>query len=274
MSWFRLDDKAAFHSKMVTAGNEVCGAVWRAGAWCSEHNRSGFVPRAVAHLIASPKVWHRAIAAGMVDVSESGYRIHDFNDYNPTDEQAAALREKKQMAGRVGGLRSGETRSKNEAPASSTIEAPASAPASTSAIPESKQTRSRTHPVPIPEEKIPPLPSVAAPVGANTSAGGPRQRRKPETAAPRLSEPVAAWAETWKLPTEHPEFSRFLSHHQAKESLFRDWAAAWRTWLGNAEKYAANGARSGRIVQRDPPGIVREIGWFDPEDAAHAQTGS
>lgn len=184
MSWFRLDDKAAFHSKMVTAGNEVCGAVWRAGAWCSEHNRSGFVPSAVALLIAPAKVWRRATDAGMVDVTDGGFRIHDFNDYNPTDVEAAALREKKQLAGRAGGLRSGAQRSKTEASASSTIEAPASARASTSDIPQTKQTRSRTHPVPvpIPESPLPPEGGLPDQPSANDIEA------PPDDAEPKTSE--------------------------------------------------------------------------------------
>lgn len=34
------------------------------------------------------------------------------------------------------------------------------------------------------------------------------------------------------------EFDRFRNYHQAKGSRFRDWHAAWRTWVLNMVKYA------------------------------------
>lgn len=245
MSWFRLDDKAAFHSKMVSAGNEVCGAVWRAGAWCSEHNRSGFVPVAVAHLIASAKVWKRAIAVGMVELVEDGYRIHDFNDYNPTDAEAAALREKKRAAGRAGGLRSGEARSKNEAPASCLLEAPASAPASTSDIPESKQTRSRTHPVPIPEE-ITPLPS-----GAGPSPGEPKQKRGsrlPDDWSPNRETLVKLGVEGHRNPEKHlAKFADYWRAAPGSRGVKLDWEATFRNWVRNEN----SGSRGGFVRPQD-----------------------
>ena len=41
----------------------------------------------------------------------------------------------------------------------------------------------------------------------------------------------------------HKEFAAFRDHHTAKGSIFRDWQAAFRTWLRNAVKFAAKGAR-------------------------------
>lgn len=38
------------------------------------------------------------------------------------------------------------------------------------------------------------------------------------------------------------EADRFRNHHLAKGSRFRDWDAAWRTWLGNARKYGSRGS--------------------------------
>lgn len=41
----------------------------------------------------------------------------------------------------------------------------------------------------------------------------------------------------------HKEFAAFRDHHTAKGSIFRDWHAAFRTWLRNAVKFAAKGSR-------------------------------
>lgn len=49
------------------------------------------------------------------------------------------------------------------------------------------------------------------------------------------------------------EAGRFRDHHTAKGSRYRDWDAAWRTWLGNARKFArgnmAGKAATGRYGQ-------------------------
>jgi hypothetical protein len=39
------------------------------------------------------------------------------------------------------------------------------------------------------------------------------------------------------------ETAQMLDHHQAKGSTFRDWTAAWRTWMRNSQKFATQ--RSG-----------------------------
>ena len=45
--------------------------------------------------------------------------------------------------------------------------------------------------------------------------------------------------------TNH-EAEQFRNYHHAKGSTFKDWDAAWRTWLGNAKKFARSRlARSG-----------------------------
>ena len=46
------------------------------------------------------------------------------------------------------------------------------------------------------------------------------------------------------------EADRFANFHRSKQNRFRDWDAAWRTWLGNARKFGntqrgKGGARSG-----------------------------
>jgi hypothetical protein len=41
----------------------------------------------------------------------------------------------------------------------------------------------------------------------------------------------------------HQEFAAFRDHHVAKGSVFKDWDAAFRTWLRNAVKFAAKGGR-------------------------------
>jgi hypothetical protein len=43
------------------------------------------------------------------------------------------------------------------------------------------------------------------------------------------------------------EADRFRNHHQARQSRFRDWDAAWRTWLSNARRFAPRGVAGGAV---------------------------
>ena len=46
------------------------------------------------------------------------------------------------------------------------------------------------------------------------------------------------------------EADQFRNYHHSKQSRFRDWNAAWRTWVGNSIKFG----RSGRVVGGAKPG--------------------
>lgn len=47
------------------------------------------------------------------------------------------------------------------------------------------------------------------------------------------------------------EADRFGNYHRSKQSQFRDWNAAWRTWLSNARKFGKGG---GMARQAEPRG--------------------
>ena len=61
----------------------------------------------------------------------------------------------------------------------------------------------------------------------------------------------------------HHEADRFRDHHIARGTRFRDWDAAWRTWLGNARRFARGGVAGkaspgGRGQGRSLASIVAE----------------
>ncbi len=88
-----------------------------------------------------------------------------------------------------------------------------------------------------------PAPAASSPEVGESKAS----RRKPETPCPESlasDGEVLAWAERWKIPFDHAEFAGFLDLHRQKGSRWRDWSAAWRTWLRNAKKFAGRGAAS------------------------------
>ena len=50
------------------------------------------------------------------------------------------------------------------------------------------------------------------------------------------------------------ELANFLDHHAARGTVFKDWQAAFRTWLRNAVKFSSNAPASGRGRQSAAPG--------------------
>ncbi|HEX8106727.1 MAG TPA: hypothetical protein VF516_03315 [Kofleriaceae bacterium] len=64
-----------------------------------------------------------------------------------------------------------------------------------------------------------------------------------ETSAPEafeITEPMWSWAQEQGVPHARvePETAKFLDHHKAKGSRFKDWDAAWRTWMRNSVEFA------------------------------------
>lgn len=144
-----------------------------AGSWARGSKTDGFVPEDelerwdddwehLAKRLVAAEMWEPVTKDG-----EPGYLFHDWPEYNPTEAEIAALSNKRAEAGRLGGMRSGESRrtkqnsrkpkqtgeanggsrrSKSEAkePDSTLGEALASSNSEASA---SKQTRSKTNPI-------------------------------------------------------------------------------------------------------------------------------
>lgn len=190
MSWFRLDDKGAFHAKVTSAGNEAYGAWCRAGQLSCSLGSDGFIPFSTAKAIAPERVWRKLLSVGLLDPAEGGYQIHDFAEYNPTSaeviERRAEISAARAQAGRRGGLSTQaklkQTPSKREAELdfeSSKTEAPI--------------------PYPIPEDQIPPQRASAGvredgrPPAARRTLFDPREAttERPAPAGPRAPAPSA-----------------------------------------------------------------------------------
>jgi hypothetical protein len=76
-----------------------------------------------------------------------------------------------------------------------------------------------------------------------------RKRAPSRTTLPdgfALDDDLTAYATNRGVVDPDLEFERFRNHHAAKGSAFADWRAAWRTWVGRAIEYRANGNRSGK----------------------------
>lgn len=111
----------------------------------------------------------------------------------------------------------------------------------------------------------------------------PRRRRKPEVPIPEGWVPNEKNVEDARkrnltdAEIRH-EASQFRNKHLAKGSLFRDWDAAWRTWLGNIGKFSGGGmagkaAPPGRGPGRSLASIVAERRLGGSDDRGFADQG-
>lgn len=85
------------------------------------------------------------------------------------------------------------------------------------------------------------------------SLEGRRRARKPEVAIPENWIPsernvADAVARNFSQQDIEREADRFRNHHLAKGSMFRDWDAAWRKWLGNSQRFNGSGGMAGGAI--------------------------
>jgi hypothetical protein len=117
MPWFRVDDGFYDHPKAIAAGPAL--ALWlRAGCWCAKQLTDGYVPVGMlAPLGGNRGHANRLVEAratpggvGLWIPADGGWHFHDWSDYQPTRAEVEDKRAKRAEAGRLGGLRSGQTR--------------------------------------------------------------------------------------------------------------------------------------------------------------------
>ena len=97
MSWVRIDDHAPRHPKQLQAGPLACW-LWVCGlSYCSEHLTDGNIPSAALVTFNIPKPEREAerlVAVGLWDVTDTGYRVHDYHEYQPSKGQVAERKQR------------------------------------------------------------------------------------------------------------------------------------------------------------------------------------
>ena len=106
MAWLRIESNFASHRKVLAAGQQLGkGAVarvigiWTIGAcYAVAHLTDGLVPGIILADTRYDKkpgeIIDAMVAAGLLHAEGNGYRLHDFNDYNPS---AAEVLEKRRI---------------------------------------------------------------------------------------------------------------------------------------------------------------------------------
>lgn len=114
--------------------------------------------------------------------------------------------------------------------------------------------------------------SSSSSVGNNSSS---RAALKRGTKAPDhllITPDMRAWAASKGVTVDLDEETElFLDRHRSKGSVFKDWTAAWRTWMRNSVKFASERGIpqpvSSAADEYVPPQAPREV-VFDPDPGA------
>ena len=107
--------------------------------------------------------------------------------------------------------------------------------------PDAPQTPHDVRPNPAPD-----APEPSGTIKEASIEAAPKSRRRPELPIPQNWIPndkniADAQARHFSAKEIQDEADRFRDHHLARDTHFRDWDAAWRTWLGNSRKFAGRG---------------------------------
>lgn len=119
MPWFRIDDKAHSHPKLIKAGNAALGLWLRCGAYAAQHLTDGIVPGVVAELygtkpqaakLVKAGLWHEhghACSSCCPDPAPGDYVFHDFLDDGRNTSRARHEAERKKARDRQAKHREG-----------------------------------------------------------------------------------------------------------------------------------------------------------------------
>lgn len=139
MPWFRIDDDAHHHPKVLKARNEGFGAFARMGSWSMKYLTDGHIPEDVALEIAGGKAkLLKIVGAGFLEAADGGYQIHDHLDHNPSADEIRETAATRSAAGKVGGKQSGSSR-RNKSKANREANASANAKQSASNWPANRE---------------------------------------------------------------------------------------------------------------------------------------
>jgi hypothetical protein len=209
--WFKVDDTAHAHPKLLRATNAAIGLWMRAGAYAAQHLTEGTVPGVVAQLYGTAPQARKLVAVGLwhenghacarcPQPAPGDYYMHDFLIYNPT--KAAVETEREQAAGRQKRARERAAAQRNQTgnPSGSSSNADSFAGESSTENSESGSNRAAFQDVSAgqdgssqrdgvdPSRSPRPDPSLTTPYGSSNPPTPQRGEQQP---------PAAALFETW-----------------------------------------------------------------------------
>lgn len=220
MPWFKVDDGFAFHRKTLSATNQAIGLWVKAGSWCAQQLTDGHIPVSVIVAFGSSLEDAQCLVdADLWEVDGEGFRFLNWAEFQPSKAEVEKEREKARK-------RKQQWRDRQNG------ESPDGSPAGTTS-----GTDSGTN--------------GESPDGKDGGGAGSPTRPDPthiSTGAKRATQ----MPKDWQPKDEHLAIAReygldpafelrgFKDRNEAKGTLYKNWDAAFRTWLNQAKTFRGN----------------------------------
>lgn len=95
MAWGKVDDKLHSSVKWRTTPKPARALWTTALSWCSDQLTDGLIPAGILGMLDGTKGEAAAlVAAGLWEITEEGWRFHDWHDYQPSAAQEAEKRQR------------------------------------------------------------------------------------------------------------------------------------------------------------------------------------
>lgn len=276
MTWFKVDDTAHTHPKILKAGNAAVGLWLRCGAFSAQHLTDGIVPGSVAAMSGTTPQINKLVRVGLwhphghtcprcPQPAEGDYLMHDYLAYNPTRAEVLDARE-----------RAAEKKRRQRQRHVPTPDPPANRQRiedDSSANRERIGDESKTIHTPVSDEYAghgdvsrgdsPVTRARAVPTRPDPSltTSGPEERERHQSDARARERSLSQIPADWKpsdadrkaaakdlrrLGPEAAEHAtrKFVAHHQARADVAADWGPLWRIWISRErpERTGAQGA--------------------------------
>jgi hypothetical protein len=223
MDWCRLSANYYRDPAVVRAGELAEVLFLRMLAYCAENETRGRVPKAALPLLTPTKTKPRTAALmkegllldhGDELLVRSWERIQEAHD-------SEAERRRKDRERKAAARLAAKQADDDTTVGGMSADIPPDEP-------QNVQAKSARIEVEVEEEQ-------------KTSSSGTRKRATPPPETFPITAEMAEWGREHCPSVADPvaETQQFLDYHRGKGSSQKDWLATWRTWMRNAEKYAA-----------------------------------
>lgn len=213
--FIKVHDCIGDHPKIEPLSDAAFRVLVTSWGWCHKHNTDGRMPLKSWEKRNAARVRAELVSAGLVIIHTDEVEFHDYLEHQQSAAQRASATEQRRSAGRAGGLARGK--------------------------------RTASEPLSDSPSEI----QAEVEVEVENPSGSARKRATSTPDLFPITAAMAQWGKTNAPLVANPkmETARFLDYHRAKGSAFKDWTAAWRTWMGNAQTYALRD--TGRTVATD-----------------------
>jgi len=261
VSWLKVDDGWWRHPKIIELSKPARSLWVMAGAWCADQLTDGHLPRGALKLVdGTRKEASELVASGLWDVTEKGWRFHDWSMYQPSREQvlndrAAAAERQKRARAKARESASKSSQSRRDSRATGTVShgpPDPTRPDPTFDLPEvDQQPQGQT-----------PLSPVADATRQPSGTGNARGTRLPEDFP--ITDALASWAREHAPmtgPMDHDAFCDYWRGVPGAKGRKVDWDATWRNWMRKASADRTIGRAAGRgVMPMDRAAEIAEMG--------------